>query len=45
MKERMAKNIVSVSIAFTDNSLLPMLFGDEDIHLTRLEKKFAGYFW
>jgi phosphate starvation-inducible protein PhoH and related proteins len=40
MKERMAKNIVSVSIAFTDNSLLPMLFGDEDIHLTRLEKKF-----
>lgn len=40
MKERMAKNAESVSIAFTDNSLLPMLFGDEDIHLTRLEKKF-----
>lgn len=36
----MKKNAESVSIAFTDNSLLPMLFGDEDIHLTKLEKKF-----
>lgn len=40
MKDRRMKTGESVSIAFTDNSLLPMLFGDEDIHLTRLEKKF-----
>ena len=40
MKERRAKIGESVSIAFQDNSLLPMLFGDEDIHLTKLEKKF-----
>lgn len=46
MKERRAKvgesakTGESVSIAFQDNSLLPMLFGDEDIHLTKLEKKF-----
>ncbi len=40
MKDRRAKIGESVSIAFTDNSLLPMLFGDEDIHLTKLEKKF-----
>lgn len=40
MKDRTVKNTVSVSIAFTDNSLLPMLFGDEDIHLAKLEKKF-----
>ena len=40
MKERRAKVGESVSIAFQDNSLLPMLFGDEDIHLTKLEKKF-----
>lgn len=30
----------SVNISFQDNSLLPMLFGDEDIHLAKLEKKF-----
>ncbi|MEQ1704979.1 MAG: PhoH family protein [Rickettsiales bacterium] len=40
MKDRRAKTGESVSIAFQDNSLLPMLFGDEDIHLTKLEKKF-----
>ncbi|MEK6746603.1 MAG: PhoH family protein [Pseudomonadota bacterium] len=40
MKDRRAKTGESVSIAFTDNSLLPMLFGDEDIHLAKLEKKF-----
>ena len=40
MREKHAKTGESVSIAFQDNSLLPMLFGDEDIHLTKLEKKF-----
>ncbi len=40
MKDRRAKVGESVSIAFQDNSLLPMLFGDEDVHLTKLEKKF-----
>lgn len=40
MKDRRAKIGESVSIAFQDNSLLPMLFGDEDVHLTKLEKKF-----
>ncbi|MEQ1790366.1 MAG: PhoH family protein [Rickettsiales bacterium] len=40
MKEKHAKIGESVSIAFQDNSLLPMLFGDEDINLTKLEKKF-----
>ncbi len=34
------KNIDSISIAFQDTSLLPMLFGDEDINLTKLENKF-----
>lgn len=40
MKEKIAKTGESVSIAFQDNSLLPMLFGDEDTNLTKLEKKF-----
>ncbi len=40
MKEKHAKAGESISIAFQDNSLLPMLFGDEDSHLTKLEKKF-----
>ncbi len=34
------KNVDSISIAFQDTSLLPMLFGDEDVHITKLEKKF-----
>ncbi len=40
MREKQAKTGESISIAFQDNSLLPMLFGDEDVHLTKLEKKF-----
>lgn len=40
MKEKQAKTGESITIAFQDNSLLPMLFGDEDVHLTKLEKKF-----
>lgn len=40
MREKTARIGESVSIAFQDNSLLPMLFGDEDIYLTKLEKKF-----
>lgn len=40
MREKTARIGESVSIAFQDNSLLPMLFGDEDIHLAKLEKKF-----
>ncbi len=40
MKEKHARAGESISIAFQDNSLLPMLFGDEDSHLTKLEKKF-----
>lgn len=30
----------SISIVFQDNSLLPMLYGDGDAHLARIEKKF-----
>ncbi len=30
----------AVSIVFTDNSLLPILYGQDDIHLSRIEKKF-----
>ncbi len=40
MKEKQAKTGESITIAFQDNSLLPILFGDEDVHLTKLEKKF-----
>lgn len=30
----------SISLTFQDNKLLPMLYGDNDLHLTKLEKKF-----
>lgn len=30
----------SISIVFPENSLVPMLFGDNDIHLQKIEKKF-----
>lgn len=40
MKEKHAKAGESISISFQDTSLLPMLFGDEDSNLTKLEKKF-----
>jgi phosphate starvation-inducible PhoH-like protein len=29
----------NISIAFQDNSLLPMLYGENDAHLTKIEKK------
>lgn len=31
---------VSVSIVFEDNALIPMLYGDDDAHLSRLEKHY-----
>jgi len=31
---------VSINMVFSDNGLLPMLFGEQDAHLARLEKKF-----
>lgn len=31
---------VSINMAFADNSLLPMLYGDNDAHLARIEKRF-----
>lgn len=31
---------VSVNLVFRDNTLLPMLFGESDAHLSRIEKKF-----
>lgn len=30
----------SLNIVFQDNSLLPMLYGDDDAHLAKIEKKF-----
>lgn len=47
MKEKNVKNLTSVAnsnvatlnIVFEDNSLLPMLFGQDDVHLSRIEKK------
>ncbi len=33
-------NDSSVSMIFKDNGLLPMLFGDNDAHLSKIEKKF-----
>lgn len=35
------KNVqpATISIVFQDNALLPMLYGDNDLHLERLEKK------
>jgi phosphate starvation-inducible PhoH-like protein len=47
MKEKNGKNghaqdrvMSSVNLVFDDNSLLPMLYGDDDIHLSKIEKKF-----
>jgi phosphate starvation-inducible protein PhoH and related proteins len=49
MKEKNGKNgnghthdrvMSSVNLVFDDNSLLPMLYGDNDAHLSRIEKKF-----
>lgn len=39
MKERHAKQGETITISFQDTSLLPMLFGDGDTHLTKLEHK------
>jgi phosphate starvation-inducible protein PhoH and related proteins len=40
MKEKHVKQGESINIAFNDNSLLSMLFGEGDSHLSKLEKKF-----
>ncbi len=42
MKEKhgAAKSGETVNIVFENNSLLPMLYGDNDAHLERIEKKF-----
>lgn len=47
MKDRNSKNgkggkheSASISIVFEDNTLLPMLYGDGDAHLSRLEKHY-----
>ena len=45
MKEKNGKNgsverISNVNMVFNDNSLLPMLFGEGDAHLAKIEKKF-----
>jgi phosphate starvation-inducible PhoH-like protein len=44
VKERNGKNgdrvMSTVNVVFDDNSLLPMLYGDNDAHLSRIEKKF-----
>lgn len=41
MKEKHAtKTGASVNIVFENNSLLPMLYGDNDAHLARIEKKY-----
>ena len=46
MKEKSAKHvnngseIVNISMVFHDNGLLPMLYGENDLHLAKLEKKF-----
>ncbi len=48
MKERNGKNgkngtheAANISIVFEDNSLLPMLYGEGDAHLAKLEKSFG----
>lgn len=46
MKEKHGKNghgipeKAHINMVFQDNGLLPMLFGEHDAHLTRIEKKF-----
>jgi phosphate starvation-inducible PhoH-like protein len=40
VKEKASKIGESVNVVFENNSVLPMLFGDDDAHLARLEKKF-----
>jgi phosphate starvation-inducible PhoH-like protein len=47
MKERNGKNghsadrtMSTVNLVFDNNSLLPMLYGDNDTHLSKIEKKF-----
>ena len=44
MKEKPRSNgnhePATISIVFQDNALLPMLFGDHDAHLEKIEKKF-----
>ncbi len=44
MKERNGKNsdrvMSTVNLVFNNNGLLPMLYGDNDAHLARIEKKF-----
>lgn len=46
MKEKNGKNghgshdALSVNMVFQDNGLLPMLFGENDAHLAKIEKKF-----
>ncbi len=48
MKEKISKNgkngaheNANINIVFEDNALLPMLYGDDDAHLARLEKHFG----
>ena len=43
MKDKNSKNeagVESISIVFEDNALLPMLYGENDAHLARLEEHF-----
>ena len=46
MKEKNAKHsngtheTASISMVFQDNGLLPMLYGENDLHLAKIEKKF-----
>lgn len=46
MKDKTAKNgnghhdVTTINVVFDDNALLPMLFGDQDAHLTKIEKKY-----
>ena len=46
VKEKSAKSVnggheaASISMVFQDNSLLPMLYGENDLHLAKIEKKF-----
>jgi phosphate starvation-inducible PhoH-like protein len=35
-----APETASINLAFQDNHLLPMLYGEEDAHLAKIEKKF-----
>jgi phosphate starvation-inducible protein PhoH and related proteins len=46
MKDKNGKNAstettASLSMVFNDNALLPMLYGDNDAHLSKIEKKFG----